>query len=107
MKTCKGCPTPAKCKAAGKGMKSGYDKGGAVGFTRRSDALKKKAANGTLTEAELSYLYDVEPAAAMKYVNRMAGKSKHKASGSKTKSTGYNKGGYAKCGASNPPSKKR
>ena len=54
MKTCPGCPTPAKCKAAGKCLKSAGMYGGGM--------AKKK---------------------------------------------GYNKGGYAKCGASNPPAKKR
>ena len=113
MKTCKGCPSPAKCKAAGKCMKAGYDRGGVVsskpsrGFSLSTDALMKKLANGTLTLEEFQRLADVRPEAARKYYSGMANKARHKASGSKTKSTGYNKGGYAKCGASNPPSKKR
>lgn len=113
MKKCKGCPTPAKCKAAGKCMKSGYDEGGVAssktsrGFSLSTDALMKKLANGTLTLEEFQRLAELSPDAATKYYNGMANKAKHKASGSKTKSAGYNKGGYAKCGASNPPAKKR
>ena len=80
MKTCATCKTPAKCKAAGKCLGKGYMGGGLVMPSADQKGLKKLP---------------------KKVRNKMGYMSK----GGMAK--GYNKGGYANCGASVPPSKKR
>ena len=83
MKTCPGCPTPAKCKAAGQCMKSAKMYGGGMakkGYAKGGKAFPDLNKDGKVTKADIL-----------------------KGRGVK----GFNKGGYAKCGASNPPAKKR
>lgn len=105
-----------------------------MAITYGIDAIKKKIAEGkNLTVKEMELLSELDPSAATRYMNtlmkkesRMAkknmgynkgGKAMKMCSGCPTPAAckaagkclkkGYNKGGYAKCGASNPPAKKR
>jgi len=114
MKTCPGCPTPAKCKAAGKCLKSakmygggmakkkGYQKGGltiVLGAPVDADASLPANIQSMINRGEYK-----KAAEALKKLQDK--KVKPKAAAAK-RNMGYNKGGYAKCGASNPPAKKR
>ena len=116
MKTCKGCPTPAKCKAAGKCLKSAKMYGGGM-------AKKKGYKDGGLTivlgmpvdtgaglPANIQAMIDrgeyKKAAEAMKKLQEKQPK-KESIKQKMKRGGGFNKGGYAKCGASNPPSKKR
>ena len=102
MKTCKGCPSPAKCKAAGKCLKKGYAGGGLT------IVLGTPVDTGEGLPANIQAMIDrgeyKKAAEAMKKLE--AKKVKPKSAAAK-RNMGYNKGGYAKCGASNPPAKKR
>ncbi len=105
MKTCKGCPSPAKCKAAGKCMKKMKMKDGGLtivlGGPVDSGAGLPDNIRAMITRGDY--------AAAAKALEKLeAGKPKKETIKQKMKrGGGFNKGGYAKCGASNPPSKKR
>jgi len=81
MKTCATCKTPAKCKAAGKCLGKGYAAGGLKMPSADDKGLKKLPKN---VRNKMGYM-------------SKGGMAKR----------GYNKGGYANCGASVAPSKKR
>ena len=50
MKLCKGCPTPAKCKAAGKCLKKKMAMGGiATGMMPPNNAQQKQQIGGSMT----------------------------------------------------------
>ncbi len=103
MKTCKDCPSPAKCKAAGKCLKKMKMQAGGL-----TVVLGMPVDTGAGLPANIQAMLDrgefKKAAEALKKLQDK--KVKPKAAAAK-RNMGYNKGGYAKCGASNPPSKKR